>query len=112
MSDYVIRIENLGKKYNIRHQQERQKYVAMRDIIADKASAPLRWLRNHGSAVRSQTSANPNGHDRKSVSDIVSQLYPNGSAQSGSRNLQTEPALESKIENPKSEIDAPLTPYP
>lgn len=111
MSDYIIKVENLGKKYKIRHQQERQKYVAMRDIIADKASAPLRWLRNKQGTWSNGHGASQNGHDRKSVSDIVSQLYPNGSAQSGSRNLQTEPALESKIENPKSEIDAPLTPY-
>lgn len=45
MSDYIIKVENLGKKYRIRHQQNGQRYVAMRDVIAEKLTAPLRWLR-------------------------------------------------------------------
>ena len=44
MSDYIIKVENLGKKYKIRHQQDHQRYVALRDVIASKAAAPLRWL--------------------------------------------------------------------
>ena len=48
MSDYIIKVENLGKKYKIRHQQDQQRYVALRDVIAEKAAAPLRWLRQHG----------------------------------------------------------------
>jgi lipopolysaccharide transport system ATP-binding protein len=35
MSDVVIRVENLGKKYMIRHQQ-RERYVALRDVMAKK----------------------------------------------------------------------------
>ena len=35
MSDTVIRVENLGKKYRIGHQQ--QPYGSLRDVIADKA---------------------------------------------------------------------------
>lgn len=34
MSDTVIRVENLSKKYIIRHQQSQQ-YTALRDVIAD-----------------------------------------------------------------------------
>lgn len=34
MSDTVIRVENLGKKYIIGHQQEKQRYTALRDVIA------------------------------------------------------------------------------
>ena len=37
MSDTVIRVENLGKKYVIGHQQERQQYTALRDVIANGA---------------------------------------------------------------------------
>ena len=36
MSDVVISVEGLGKKYRIRHQQERRRYVALRDVLADK----------------------------------------------------------------------------
>lgn len=37
MSRTVIAVENLGKKYSIRHQQTRQPYLALRDVITDKA---------------------------------------------------------------------------
>ena len=62
MSDYIIKVENLGKKYRIQHQGERERYVALRDVIASKAAAPLRWLRNQTSAFRSQKSASNNGN--------------------------------------------------
>jgi lipopolysaccharide transport system ATP-binding protein len=35
MSDVAIRVENLGKKYHIRHQQA-ARYTALRDVIADR----------------------------------------------------------------------------
>src|SRR5262249_21571989 len=44
MSDVVIRAENLGKKYRISHQHERQRYVALRDVLADKLLASKRWI--------------------------------------------------------------------
>ena len=38
MSDTIIQVENLGKKYIIGHQQEgRSRYVALRDVMADGA---------------------------------------------------------------------------
>ncbi|KAB8317524.1 ABC transporter ATP-binding protein [Tolypothrix campylonemoides VB511288] len=42
MSDTVIRVENLGKKYIINHQQER--YTALRDVIANRAQSLLTIL--------------------------------------------------------------------
>ncbi|HEX8999980.1 MAG TPA: ABC transporter ATP-binding protein [Blastocatellia bacterium] len=39
MSRTVIAVENLGKKYSIRHQQTRQPYLALRDVIADKTKS-------------------------------------------------------------------------
>jgi len=35
-NDVIISVENLGKKYRIAHQAERQRYVALRDVIAGK----------------------------------------------------------------------------
>src|SRR5580658_3697800 len=35
MSDIVIRIDGLGKKYRVRHQR-RERYTALRDVITDK----------------------------------------------------------------------------
>jgi|SRR5665213_1270875 len=42
MSDVIISVENLGQKYRISHQGERQRYVALRDVIAEKAKAFFR----------------------------------------------------------------------
>jgi lipopolysaccharide transport system ATP-binding protein len=35
--DVVIRAEGLGKKYVIGHQAERERYVALRDVLARTA---------------------------------------------------------------------------
>jgi lipopolysaccharide transport system ATP-binding protein len=45
MSNVVIRVESLGKKYRIRHQGSPM-YVALRDVVADKFTAPIRWVRD------------------------------------------------------------------
>src|SRR6266545_1483837 len=42
--DSVISVENLGKKYRIKHQAERQRYVALRDVLADKTKSIARRL--------------------------------------------------------------------
>src|SRR5438105_2081097 len=36
MSDAIITVENLGKKYSLRHQRN-ERYTALRDVIAEKA---------------------------------------------------------------------------
>ena len=36
MSDAIISVENLGKRYRICHQGERLRYVALRNVIAEK----------------------------------------------------------------------------
>jgi lipopolysaccharide transport system ATP-binding protein len=41
MSDVAIRVDGLGKKYRIRHQR-RERYVALRDVIADRARGLFR----------------------------------------------------------------------
>jgi hypothetical protein len=38
MSDTVIRVENLGKKYIIGHQKQ-ERYTSLRDAIADKVKS-------------------------------------------------------------------------
>jgi len=38
MSDTIIRVENLGKKYLIKHQQQ-DSYTALRDVITDKVKS-------------------------------------------------------------------------
>src|SRR5262245_9600989 len=41
MSDVIIRVQGLGKKYRIRHQQP-ERYTALRDVIADKVQGIFR----------------------------------------------------------------------
>jgi lipopolysaccharide transport system ATP-binding protein len=45
MSDPVIVVDSLGKKYRIRHEHQRQSYAALRDVLASTLTLPLRWLR-------------------------------------------------------------------
>jgi lipopolysaccharide transport system ATP-binding protein len=45
MSDVVISVEGVGKKYRIRHQGA-PKYVALRDVVVDRVTAPIRWVRD------------------------------------------------------------------
>jgi lipopolysaccharide transport system ATP-binding protein len=46
MSDVIIRVENLGKKYRISHQGGRQRYVALRDVIAQKSKGIFSKLKS------------------------------------------------------------------
>src|SRR2546428_1804867 len=43
-SDVVISVERLGKRYRIRHQAERQRYTALRDLLADRTKSAARRL--------------------------------------------------------------------
>ena len=57
MSDVIISVEGLGKRYRISHQAEGRRYVALRDVIAQKLKAPFKFLRrSQNSEVRTQTS--------------------------------------------------------
>src|SRR5258708_7401720 len=53
MPDPIIIVENLGKKYLIRHQAQRQRYTALRDVLADRAKSAFRGLWSRGPWSRS-----------------------------------------------------------
>jgi lipopolysaccharide transport system ATP-binding protein len=55
MSHPIISVENLGKKYLIRHQRQREPDRALRDVLARKATIPVRWLRQKLEKNRLQT---------------------------------------------------------
>jgi lipopolysaccharide transport system ATP-binding protein len=61
MSEAIITVEGLGKKYRISHQAERQRYVALRDVIAQKLKAPFQFLRRSKIEDRS-LGLSPNSH--------------------------------------------------
>src|SRR5215210_6440214 len=49
MSEPIIAVEHLGKRYRISHERQRgPQYVALRDVVASTLSSPLRWLRQNG----------------------------------------------------------------
>jgi len=50
VADTVIRVEGLGKRYRLRHLRQ-DGYIALRDVLADKARALGRRLLGRGSAV-------------------------------------------------------------
>ena len=51
MSDTVISVEHLGKRYRIAHQADRQRYVALRDVIADRAKSLFSRVTAKGKAL-------------------------------------------------------------
>lgn len=66
MSDTVIQVENLGKKYIIGHQQEgNASYTALRDVISDRAKSLARRLRHPG-----KLRVNPNQEEFWALKDV------------------------------------------
>ena len=52
MSDTVIQVENLGKKYSIgRQRQSSYRYKALRDVLADGAKSLGRRFRHPGKTI-------------------------------------------------------------
>jgi lipopolysaccharide transport system ATP-binding protein len=48
LSDVIIRAEGLGKSYRLRHQRRDERYIALRDVLSDKARALGRRLLGRG----------------------------------------------------------------
>jgi lipopolysaccharide transport system ATP-binding protein len=71
MPEVLISVENLGKKYRISHEGQRQRYVALRDVLAQKWTAPFRALigKNgiaNGSTAKLPFRKNPTNSDANS----------------------------------------------
>ena len=69
MSDIVISLDNVGKRYTLRHQGKSERYVALRDVIARQAAAPFKaigekmriWNRTNGSHPNGSSHPPSNG---------------------------------------------------
>ena len=74
MSDSVITVENLGKKYRISHQQKGgMRYKALRDVLADKTKGVARRLWSalrSPSSLRSPLSSLPSTEDFWALKDV------------------------------------------
>jgi lipopolysaccharide transport system ATP-binding protein len=67
MSSIVIKVENLGKKYIIGHQTN-QRYVALRDVIANKAKQAAKLL--NPKHYRNSNNPNPSVEEFWALKDI------------------------------------------
>jgi hypothetical protein len=73
MSDTVIKVDNLSKSYTISHKSN-ERYVALRDVIADKFKAvgSKFFLRNRASSIELQASSHK--HQASSAQHPVSSI--------------------------------------
>src|SRR5205823_13252510 len=60
MSEAIITVENLGKKYSLRHLRD-QRYVALRDVLVEKATGLFRRLPKGRSKIEDRRSGNGSG---------------------------------------------------
>jgi lipopolysaccharide transport system ATP-binding protein len=72
MSDRVISVENLGKRYSLRHKRTGERYTALRDVIARQATAPFKAIGKKMLARSGLNGSHPNGS---------SDSLPNGSVE-------------------------------
>ena len=55
MAEPIIRVENLGKKYQIKHKEGRQRYKALRDVLADSAKTMFNLFKAKSGTKSSST---------------------------------------------------------
>ena len=65
MSDPVIRVENLSKKYIIGHKQENQRYTTLRDMMANGVKGVIDRFRNPKSKIQ-----NPKSEEFWALKDV------------------------------------------
>jgi lipopolysaccharide transport system ATP-binding protein len=65
--DVIIRVEDLGKKYSLRHQSNGQRYVTLRDVIAEKAK---NIFRRNGGAISDLHAPSSSREDFWSLRDV------------------------------------------
>jgi lipopolysaccharide transport system ATP-binding protein len=72
VSDVVITVENLSKKYRIRHRYQRPRYLTLRDVLADKTKSVARRL---WSALRRYANGHPLASDPQPLTPGVEDFW-------------------------------------
>ncbi|WP_310428159.1 ABC transporter ATP-binding protein [Chamaesiphon sp. VAR_48_metabat_135_sub] len=70
MSDTVIHVENLGKKYIIGHQQDNERYNTLRDVLANQARSLNRSLNPFKSHSSLPTANTPSTEEFWALKDV------------------------------------------
>jgi lipopolysaccharide transport system ATP-binding protein len=52
VNEPIISVENLGKRYRLRHRPTAGQYVALRDVLASRVASSLRWFARDGRPAR------------------------------------------------------------
>jgi lipopolysaccharide transport system ATP-binding protein len=75
MSDTVISVENVGKRYTLRHKVNGERYIALRDVIARQAAAPFRAIGKKMLARNGSNGSHPDAAIRPSLNNTVENFW-------------------------------------
>jgi lipopolysaccharide transport system ATP-binding protein len=75
MSDTVISVENVGKRYTLRHKLNGEKYATFRDVIARQAAAPLKVIAKKMLVRNGSNGSHPNAAIRPSSNNTVENFW-------------------------------------
>jgi lipopolysaccharide transport system ATP-binding protein len=70
MFDTVISVENVGKRYTLRHKLNGEKYATFRDVIAQQAVAPFRAIGKKMFGRNGSNGSHPDGAIRPSSNTV------------------------------------------
>src|SRR5207249_10352711 len=92
MSEAIITVENLGKKYSLRHLRD-QRYVALRDVLVEKATGLFRRSPKGRSKIAFGSDSVPEGTTPRRVEATArreDRRSGNGSDTPGNRGEMTD----------------------
>ena len=75
MSDTVISVENVGKRYTLRHKLNGEKYATFRDVIARQAAAPFKVIAKKMLARNGSNDSHPGAATRPSSNNSIENFW-------------------------------------
>jgi len=75
MSDTVISVENVGKRYTLRHKLNGERYATFRDVIARQAAAPFKVIAKKMLVRNGSNGSHPDATNGPSSSNAVENFW-------------------------------------